>query len=102
MRIPVVIYFLIATALLVFGPLRAYYFGWKHRVPAEEETPEERKRRRRHVMWGVLWFLFGAYIAYLGWQMRGQEATLQGMEETAPEIPSGPARVKIVGEPSGG
>jgi len=90
-QLPSFIYFLIAGALLIFGPLRVYYFGFKHRLPPDEESPKQARQRRRHVFWGSAYVLFGLYILYLGTTLSRQT------DEVI--LPEGvrPVRLKTVG-----
>jgi hypothetical protein len=61
--LPPVFFYVVGMLLLVFGVLRALTLG-RRRAERElaEDTPERMKARRRHLIWGVLWALTGAFL----------------------------------------
>jgi hypothetical protein len=61
--LPPIFFYAIGTLLVVFGALRAFVLG-RRRADREmtEDTPERARVRRRHVIVGVIWVVFGAFF----------------------------------------
>ena len=61
--LPPIFFEIIGVILLVIGVLRAAMLG-RRRADRElaEDTPERAKARRRHLVWGIIWTLVGAYL----------------------------------------
>jgi hypothetical protein len=73
-NLPPIIPYLIGLALIVFGGLRIKYLGaprarrerdldlQEPSAPPREEVIERGPEQRRHIRWGVLWILLGAFL----------------------------------------
>jgi hypothetical protein len=77
MNIPPSVSYALGALLIVFGVLRAYYLGWKHRPAAEapaqggaegegEGAPPRRLDRddgyKRHIRFGIIWVAMGLFV----------------------------------------
>ena len=66
LNIPPIIFYFVGSLLLVFGPVRAYHFGWKRRDLTSEHTPLQSGPRsavqKRHLVVGVVWFVMGLVL----------------------------------------
>jgi hypothetical protein len=82
MNIPPSVSYALGALLIVFGVLRAYYLGWKHRpaleAPGEAKSgeaksgegegdePPARKERddsyKRHIRFGIIWVAMGLFV----------------------------------------
>ena len=73
--IPPTLLYAIGAVLIVFGALRAYHLGWKHKpasaAPGEppestdlDEAPAWDRERgyKRHITFGVLWMVLGLFL----------------------------------------
>jgi hypothetical protein len=67
-QLPAAVPYALGTILLVFGALRAFYFGWRRRDReiAVDDSPEESAARtkmaRSHLRGGILWVALGLIL----------------------------------------
>ena len=66
-QLPPALVYGLGMVLIVFGSLRAYYFGWQRReepVPGDENDFPRRppSQARRHISWGLIWLIMGLYL----------------------------------------
>ena len=67
MVLPPVLFYFLGVILLLFGGLRAYYFGLRKsdrvRTNEDEEAGQRRaKEKRRHVFMGAIWVVMGLVL----------------------------------------
>lgn len=66
MILPPVIFYFLGSLLMVFGSLRAYYFGMRRRErigAGPDEAPEPRsKEQKRHIAMGFIWVIMGVVL----------------------------------------
>jgi hypothetical protein len=73
-NLPPIIPYIIGLALIVFGGLRIKFLGAPRARPERdtdllepsaaprEEVIERGSEQRRHIRWGVIWMLLGAFV----------------------------------------
>ncbi len=75
-NLPPIIPYIIGLALIVFGGLRIKYLGAPRArrerdadlrddealSPPREEVVERGPEQRRHIRWGIIWILLGAFV----------------------------------------
>jgi len=73
-NLPPIIPYIVGFALIVFGGLRIKFLGaprarrerdadlQEPSAPAREEVIERGPEQRRHIRWGIIWILLGAFV----------------------------------------